>query len=419
MRHLTLSALALAACSSAQAPDAASARANLPAARPTAFTIETLGQFDKPFAMAFLPDGALLVTEKAGVLKLRTTDGGVTIVGGAPAVAAGGQGGLLDVAIAPDFEKSRTVYLSYAEPRPEGSSLALARATLSLQPVRCVRAPCDPQAALQDLRVLWRAGSNGKGGQFGAVIAFAPDGQSLFLASGERQRFTPAQDPDQALGKIIHLTLDGKPWPGNPGAGKTGATTVGVFDPPANTTAALAAQPRRQPVDGANTAPAAAWSSGHRNPYGLAFDAGGRLWEVEMGPKGGDEVNLITPGRNYGWPRASNGDNYDGAPIPDHRASDGFEPPRLWWNPSISPGGMMIYSGALFPAWQGNLFVAALSAQGLIRVELNGDRARAAEQWDLGTRIRDVAQAPDGAIWLLEDGERGAVGQLMRLIPAR
>ena len=419
MRHLILASVALAACTSAQQPAGPAGRGNLPATPPAGVTIEKLDRFAEPFAMAFLPDASLLVTEKAGTLKLRTPDGGVTTVAGAPTVAAGGQGGLLDVAVAPDFARSRLVYLSYAKPRPAGSSLALARATLTLKQVQCVRAPCPPQASLDGLTVLWRAGSDGKGGQFGATIAFAPDGKSLFLASGERQRFTPAQDPDQALGKIVRLTLDGKPWPGNPQAGKTGAATIGVIDPPANTGAAATAAVRRQPVEGVNTAPAATWSSGHRNPYGLAFDAGGRLWEVEMGPKGGDEVNLIAKGGNYGWPRASDGDNYDGSDIPDHRPGDGFVAPALWWNPSISPGGMMIYSGAMFPQWRGDMFVAALSAKGLIRIALDGGTAKAEEQWDMGTRIRDVAQAPDGAIWLLEDGGRGANGTLMRLTPSK
>lgn len=420
MRRLPLAVLALAACTSAQTPQASPqpGRANLPAvAKP--FTVETLGQFDQPFAMAFLPDGGLLVTEKGGTLKLRGVAGGVTNVGGVPAVATGGQGGLLDVAVAPDFATSRAIFLSYAEPRATGSSLALARATLTTQQVQCIRAPCPALLRLQDVRVLWRAGSDGKGGQFGATIAFAPDGKSLFLASGERQRFTPAQDPDQALGKIVHLTLDGAPAADNPGIGRTGAAAIGVIDPPRNTGAAASAPVREWRSPGPNAAPATAWSSGHRNPYGLTFDAAGRLWEVEMGPKGGDELNLIERGRNYGWPRASNGDNYDASDIPDHRAGDGFAAPRAWWNPSISPGGMIVYSGGLFPAWRGSALIAALSAKALIRVRLDGDKAVPAEQWDMGTRIRDVAQAPDGSVWLLEDGERGAGGKLLRLAPAR
>ena len=415
MRHLTLATLALAACTSAQQPGgqpAATGRANLAASTTRPFTVEQIGRFDAPFAMAFLPDGTLLVTEKAGVLKWRLSADQVFAVSGVPAVATGGQGGLLDVAVAPDFKTSKTIYLSYAEPTPTGSQLALARG-------RLVTAGDRAAPQLRDVRVVWRSGSPGKGGQFGAVIAFAPDGRSLFLASGERQRFTPAQDPDQALGKIVHLTLDGAPAPDNPGAGRTGAASIGVIDPPKDTAAAATAPVRESKVDGPNTAPASTWSSGHRNPYGLAFDAGGRLWEVEMGPKGGDEVNLNAKGRNYGWPRASNGTNYDGLDIPDHRAGDGFEPPKLWWNPSISPGGMMIYSGDKFPAWRGSAFIAALSAKALIRVKLDGDRAAPAEQWDMGTRIRDVAQAPDGTIWLLEDGGQGATGRLMRLAPIR
>ena len=410
MRRLTLATLALAACTSAQQPAVqapAATRGNLPASRPPV-TVATIGQFDAPFAMAFLPGGDLLVTEKAGVLQYRLSSGQVFPVGGVPAVATGGQGGLLDVAVAPDFASSHLIYLSYAEPAPGGSQLALARAQLLTAGDRAA-----PQ--LRDVRTLWRSGSPGQGGQFGAVIAFAPDGKSLFLASGERQRFTPAQDPNQALGKIIHLTLDGKPWPGNPGAGRVGTPTVDVMDPPANSGAAATAPVRKMAVDGPNTAPAVTWSSGHRNPYGLVFDRDGRLWDVEMGPKGGDEINQILPGRDYGWPRASNGDNYDGSPIPDHRPGDGFEAPKLWWNPSISPGGMMIYDGATFPQWRGSLFVAALSAKALIRVALTGDRARAAEQWDMGARIRDVAQAPDGSIWVLQDGGRDKGGKLLRL----
>ena len=350
-------------------------RANLTPSAPP-FTITQTGQFSSPFAIAFLPDGRLLVTEKPGHLKLRATDGSVTEIAGVPATAQVGQGGLLDVEIAPDFAASRRIYLSYSEPRAQGSSLALATATLGAN-------------SLEKLQVIWRAGSDGPGGQFGANIAFAPDGQSLFLSSGERQRFTPAQDPDQALGKILYLTLDGKPAPGNP-QGNSGASAGGVR--------------------------AATWSSGHRNPYGLAFDSAGRLWETEMGPRGGDELNLILPGKNYGWPIVSNGDNYSGQPIPDHPSRPDLEAPKLWWNPSISPGGLLLYSGTMFPAWKGSAFIAALSGEALIRVTLNGDTAAPADQWKMGMRIRDIAQAPDGAIWLLEDG-KGANGRLFRITP--
>lgn len=356
---------------------ATTGRANL-TQTPPPFTVTEMGRFDAPFALAFLPDGRLLVTEKAGVLKLRDAAGTAQIVRGVPAVAMGGQGGLLDVAIAPDFATSRAVYLTYAEPRPNGgSALALLRATLTQAP---------GQIGLADPRVIWRAGSDGPGGQFGATIAFAPDGKSLFLTSGERQRFTPAQDPEQALGKILRLTLDGKAWPGNPQykAGGVRAQT---------------------------------WTMGHRNPYGLVFTPDGRLWEEEMGPKGGDELNLIEPGGNYGWPIVSNGDNYSGQPIPDHASRPDLAAPALWWNPSMSPGGMIAYSGAMFPAFKGSLLIAALSDESLIRVSVSGTRAKPVEQWTMGTRIRDVAQGPDGAIWLLEDGGKGAGGRLLRLTP--
>ncbi|MDH7975764.1 PQQ-dependent sugar dehydrogenase [Sphingomonas sp. AR_OL41] len=352
---------------------ATTGRANLPDSAPP-FAMAPIGTFEQPFAMAFLPDGGLLVTEKPGHLKWRATDGTVRDIAGVPAVESKGQGGLLDVAVTPDFASSRLIYLSYAEPRPDGSSLALARARL------------DPAGKLDGLAVIWRAGSDGIGGQFGANILFAPDGKSLFLSSGERQRFAPAQDLDQALGKILHLTLDGNPAPGNPMAAAGGVK-------------------------------AATWSTGHRNPYGMVFTPDGRLWEEEMGPRGGDELNLVLPGRNYGWPIVSNGDNYSGVPIPDHPSRPDLEAPKLWWNPVISPGGMMLYSGKMFPDWRGSLLIAALSGKAIVRITLDGDKATPAATYAVGMRVRDLAQALDGAVWLLEDGERGSGGRLFRLSP--
>jgi glucose/arabinose dehydrogenase len=351
---------------------ATTGRANLPETPPP-FAIQKVGEVEEPFAMAFLPDGSLLVTEKAGHLKLRHPDGSMVEVTGVPTVEPGGQGGLLDVAIAPDFADSKTVYLTYSEPGAKGSALALARGTLVV--------PNPAHAALQNVAVIWRSGSNGPGGQFGARIAFSPDGQYLFLSSGERQRFMPAQDPEQLLGKILRLTLDGKAAPGNP-------------------------------MEDAGGVRAMTWTTGHRNPYGLAFAPDGTLWETEMGPSGGDELNVIEPGKNYGWPIVSNGDNYSGQPIPDHPSKPEFQAPVLWWNPSISPGGMMIYTGDLFPQYKGNAFIGALSGQALVRVVLNGKDAKPADQWDMNARIRDVAQAPDGAIWLLQDD-----GVIERLTP--
>ena len=353
---------------------ATTGRANRPIT-PAPFTVTSIGRFNGPFAMAFLPDGRLLVTEKAGRLKLRAADGTVTDVADVPAVAQGGQGGLLDVAVAPDVATSHTIYLSYAEDGARGSALALMRAKLAGTPA---------QPALADAQVIWRAGSNGPGGQFGSIITFSPDGKYLFLTSGERQRFTPAQDPEQALGKILRLTLDGKAAPGNPEYARGGVR-------------------------------ATTWTSGHRNPYGLVFTPDGRLWEEEMGPKGGDELNLIEPGRNYGWPLVSNGDNYSGQVIPDHPSRPQFAAPKLWWNPSVSPAGMIVYTGAMFPEYKGSLLIGTMSTPGVVRVTLDGTTATPADYWDFGTRIRDVAQAPDGAIWLLEDGTKGAGGKLMRL----
>jgi glucose/arabinose dehydrogenase len=379
------------------------------------FATTEVARFDSPWAMAFLPGSGVpltnsaLVTEKPG--RLWVVDVGTgrkQQVEGAPRVVLSSQGGLLDVAAAPTFAGDQIVYLTYSEPSANGGSgLALARARLT---------GIGASPRLENLTVLWHDPAGGDGGQFGAKIAFAPDGRSLFLSSGERQRFTPAQDPSQPLGKILHLTLDGKPAAGNPWAGKTGAATVIVTDPPEDTEAAKNAPGRRVTWPGPNLTPAETWSTGHRNPYGLVFDAEGRLWENEMGPRGGDEINLILPGRNYGWPIVSNGDNYDGVPIPDHRPGDGYEAPKVWWNPSVSPSSMIIYSGDLFPQWKGDALIGALSGQAFIHVRLRGDQASKADQWDMGNRIREVQQGPHGEVYLLEDGRNGPA-RLLRLEP--
>ena len=375
------------------------------------FTVAEVATFDSPWAMDFLPGSGVpltnvaLVTEKPGRIWLvDVASGQKRPVGGVPRVVLSSQGGLLDIVAAPSFAGDQAVYLTYSEPSANGGSgLALARARL----VDIASAP-----RLDGLAVLWRDPAGGSGGQFGARIAFAPDGHSLFLSSGERQRFTPAQDPSQPLGKILHLTLDGKPAPGNPFAGRTGAASVAVTDPPANTVAAKDAPARRIAWPGPNLTPAETWSTGHRNPYGLAFAPDGRLWEHEMGPRGGDELNLILPGRNYGWPNASNGTNYDGVDIPDHRPGDGYEPPKVWWDPSVSPAGMIIYTGDQFPQWKGDALLGALSGAALIHVRIRGDRARKADQWDMRRRIREVQQGPRGEVYVLEDG-----GRLLRLEP--
>ncbi|MCE7797607.1 PQQ-dependent sugar dehydrogenase [Sphingobium sufflavum] len=344
------------------------------------FTRTQVADFDAPWAMAFLPGGEMLVTEKAGQLKAVSPDGRIVqLVTGTPKVDSAGQGALMDVVPAPDFAKSQRLYLSWSEAGEGGKGVVLATATLA-------RDGEEGSPRLKDLKPIFRAAPLVSGnGHYSGRIAFAPDGQHLFFTAGERQAFTPAQDPRATLGKVLRLNLDGTAAAGNPLAAKG-------FHP-------------------------AVWSYGHRNLLGIAFDAKGRLWEQEMGPKGGDEINLIQPGRNYGWPNASNGSHYDGRDIPDHKAGDGYEAPKLWWNPSISPGGLLYYDGAMFPAWKGSLFLGALSGKALIRVALDGEAARKANQWDMGFRVRDVEQGPDGALWVLEDGGQGSQGRLWKLTP--
>jgi len=401
-RHLSLMLLMLAACTGGSSGPAAAQDDSRP------FQMTQVGDFEQPWAIAFLPDGRALVTEKSGGLKIWRSGGAAIDVAGVPPVAFGGQGGMLDVALAPDFARSHDIYLSYSEPGEGGSGLALGRGRL---------VEANGGARLEGFRVLWRQLPRGEGGQFGAIITFSPDHRTLFLSSGERQRFTPAQDPDQATGKILRLTLDGRPAPGNPFAGRAGATSVQVTDPPRDTVAAQSAPARAAAVPGPNLVPAETWSTGHRNPYGLAFAPDGRLWEHEMGPRGGDEFNLIEPGKNYGWPLVSQGENYDGVPIPDHSTRPDLTAPVLYWVPSISPSGLIFYSGRMFPAWRGSALLGALSGQALIRLEVHGASARKADQWDLGMRVRDVAQAPDGSVFVLEDGGRDGQGRLYRLTP--
>ncbi len=377
----------------------------LPADPNPPFTLTRVAQFDLPWRIAFLADGRMLVTEKVGRLWLVTPQGAKTPVAHVPTVLAQGQGGLLGVYLSPDYASDHDVYLTYSEPGDGGSSLALARARLDLG---------GTSPSLEGLRVIWRDGARGRGGQFGAVLAFSPDHKFLFLAVGDRQRMTPAQDPDSPLGKILRLTLDGEPAPGNPHAGAVGARTIPIIDPPRDTEAAKTAPVvRRYTFASPNLTPAQTWTSGHRNPYGLAFAPDGRLWELEHGPRGGDELNLIEPGRNYGWPLVAYAVNYDGVPIPSPDTRPDLAKPAIYWTPVIAPGGMAFYEGALFPRWRGSLLIGGLASETLSRVvfDARGNPAPA-ERWDVGFRVRDVAVAPDGAVWLLEDSTRGALSRL-------
>jgi aldose sugar dehydrogenase len=268
--------------------------------------------------------------------------------------------------------------MSYAEAGPgdtRGAAVARARLVLDSQGGR-----------LEGLEVIWRQQPKvDGGGHYGHRIAFAPDGH-LFISSGERQKFDPAQDLQANLGKVLRLNDDGSLPDDNPFGGDLGVI-------------------------------AEIWSLGHRNPLGLAFDARGRLWDVEMGPMGGDELNLVERGANYGYPVVSNGDHYDGKPIPDHPTRPDLKAPAVFWNPVISPSSLLFYSGSEFPQWQGDAFIGGLSSQSLVRIEFDGDRAREAERFAMGMRIRAVEQGPDGAIWILEDGRegRGGQGRMFRL----
>jgi glucose/arabinose dehydrogenase len=367
------------------------------------FTLTRVTTLKVPWRLAFLPDGRMLITEKVGGLWLMTQQGAKTPVTNVPAVLAKGQGGRLGVFLSPHYAADHSVYLTYSEPgAPEGSSLALAKAQLKIG---------KDSASLENLKVIWRDGERGNGGQFGAVIAFSPDGKYLFLTVGDRQRMTPAQDPNQPLGKILRLTLDGKPAPGNPMAGKTGAASVPVIDPPKNTELAKTAPVvRTYKFPSPNLTPSETWTTGHRNPYGLAFAPDGRLWEVEHGPQGGDELNLIEPGKNYGWPLVSYAVNYDNTPIPSPDTRPDLTKPVIYWTPIIAPGNLMFYNGAMFPQWKGSAFVSGLASEAILRITFDGKGgAKPAERWRVRHRIRDVEAAPDGALWLLEDDDEGGV----------
>jgi glucose/arabinose dehydrogenase len=339
------------------------------------FAVTAVTEFNEPWAMEFLPDGRLLVTEQGGRLLVVTQEGDAAEVSGVPDVAYGGQGGLGDVILHPEYEVNGIIYFSYAEAgdgRTRGAAVAMAKLSLD-----------NDGGELSDIEVIWRQAPKVTGrGHYGHRLVFSPDGY-LFISSGERQKFDPAQDMQSNLGKIIRLRPDGSIPEDNPFADRGGVT-------------------------------AQIWSLGHRNPLGIAFDANGQLWNTEMGPRGGDELNRVIRAENYGYPEVSNGRHYSGLDIPDHDTRPEFEAPKVWWTPVISPGGLMIYSGRLFEDWNSNGFIPGLSSQSLVRIEFDGPNAREAERFDMGKRIRAVEQGPNGAIWLLED-ERG--GRLLKLTP--
>ena len=339
-----------------------------------------------------------------------TQAGQKTEIANAPKVLYDRQAGLLGIYLSPNYATDNFVYITYSEPGTEAqtSSLALARAKLQL----------GASPSLDGMQVIWRDPIKGKGGQFGAAVAFRDN--LLYLSVGDRQRMTPAQDPNQPLGKILRLTLDGKPAPGNPNAGKTGATSIAVIDPPADTEAAKTAPVvNTQTWPGTNLTPSETWATGFRTPYGMAFAPNGEFWEIEHGPGGGDELNLIQPGKNYGWPNVSYGPNYNKVAIPSPDDHAEYVKPAVQWTPIIAPGNMVFYKGDQFKQWDGSALVGGMRSQSLTRITFDGKGgAKVAERWNLGFNVRDVAVAPDGAIWFSEGGLNNSLkGALYRATP--
>ena len=388
-RSLTRTAMgAVAACALAgmvaTAFAAAQTRARSDAAKPQpAVSVETVADgLERPWGLAFLPGGRMLVTEKAGRLRLVSPDGKVSApVTGLPKVDARGQGGLFDVAISPDFGKNRLVYFTFAEAGEGGvNGTALGRGRLA-----------DNAARLEDVQVIWRQSPKyASTKHFGSRIAFAPDGR-LFVTTGERsddQFRVKSQALDETLGKVVRLEPDGTPAADNPFAGR----------------------PDAKPE---------IWSYGHRNIQGAAIEPGtGRLWTVEHGPRGGDELNRPEAGKNYGWPVISYGREYSGAKLGEGTEKEGMEQPVYYWDPSIGPSGLVFYTGDAYPGWQGSVFVGGLAIPMLDRLELADGKVVHEERLleDLGERIRDVRQGPDGLLYLLTDSDDGRV---LRLKPGK
>jgi glucose/arabinose dehydrogenase len=330
---------------------------------------------EHPWGLAFLPDGRLLVTERPGRLRLVANGQLSEPLAGVPAVYARGQGGLLDVAPSPGFAQDRVVYLSFSEPGEGGASTAVARGRLG-------------ERGLEGTQVIWRQLPKVDGSShWGSRLVFRPDG-TLFVTLGERFAYRErAQDLSVTLGKIVRINPDG---------------TI----------------PRDNPFVGRDGARPEIWSYGHRNVQAAALDARGQLWTVEHGAQGGDELNDPQPGRNYGWPVITYGVDYSGARIGIGTSQPGMEQPVYYWDPVIAPSGATFYTGNAFPDWRGDLLVGSLRPGALVRLRIENGRVTREERYlgELGERIRDVRQAPDGAIYLLTDSSRG---RILRLDPAR
>lgn len=340
------------------------------------YQVETVAHFDEPWAIASLPDQRLLVTERQGKLKIFNPKNKQMLdVLGVPPVSYGGQGGLGDVVLHPNFAKNHWIYLSYATKGQGGYGAVISRAKLDFSN------PNQPK--LTDVKQIWQQVPKVSGqGHYGHRMVFGADGK-LWVSSGERQKFDPAQNMKSNLGKILRLNDDGSASVGNPFYQQGGVT-------------------------------AEIWSLGHRNPLGIAFDPQGQLWVVEMGPKGGDELNIIKKGENYGYPIVSNGDHYSGQPIPDHHTRPEFKAPEIDWTPVISPSSLIIYRGQQFPAWQNKALIGGLSSEAIIVVDLQHKPVKEVQRLDMKQRIRGLYEAQDGSIWVIEDGPKARLLKLSK-----
>ncbi|MEB6675304.1 PQQ-dependent sugar dehydrogenase [Acinetobacter haemolyticus] len=338
------------------------------------YHIENIAQFNEPWAITSLPDQRLLITERRGQLKIFDPKTKQSLsVEGIPAVSYGGQGGLGDVILHPDFQNNHWIYLSYAVKGQGGYGAVISRAKLDLSSAT--------QPKLSDVKVIWQQVPKVSGqGHYGHRMVFGADGK-LWVSSGERQKFDPAQDMKSNLGKVLRLNEDGTPAEGNPFSQQGGVS-------------------------------AEIWSLGHRNPLGIAFDTQGQLWVVEMGPEGGDELNLIVKGANYGYPIVSNGNHYSGLPIPDHSTRPEFKAPEIDWTPVISPSSMIVYTGDQFPLWRQKALIGGLSSKSIVVVDLNTQPVKEVQRLDMKQRIRGLHQAQDGSIWVIEDGPQAKLLKL-------
>lgn len=378
IRHILLAStlLSLAVPAYAQTPTPA-VPVNIIKSEKAQFTIQTItNKLENPWALAVLPEGRLLVTERPGRMRIVSTQGQLSApLANLPRVFNDGQGGLLDVILDPDFASNKTIYFSYAEAEGKKAGTTVAKAELT-------------ETSLQNVQIIFRQQPRVEGGNhFGSRLAIAPDGK-LFIGLGVRFNYAEkAQTLDNHMGKVVRINTDASVPSDNPYT----ATTANLPE---------------------------IWSHGHRNIQGAAIHPQtGQLWVHEHGPKGGDEINIPQPGKNYGWPKASYGSHYSMLPIPDEHAGKGFEEPAHSWNPSIAPSGMMFYTGAMFPQWKNNLFVGALAGQHVARLEMAGKKVMHEERLltTLDARIRDVRQATDGSIYLLTDEDNG---RILRLVVA-